>query len=189
MTPLLDAAAAVQVCCEDHGWGFCFIGGLAVLRWGDPRVTRDVDVTVLAAFGHETPVIDALIERFAPRGDDPRGFALANRVVLVSADDGTPIDVSLGAIPYEERAVARATAHDLGSGTPLRTCSAEDLIVMKTFAGRDQDWLDVRGVIARTGSDLDTELVMTEAADLLALKDEPTAIVRLRRLLDEIDAR
>ena len=185
MNPLLDAAAAVQVCCESHGWGFCFIGGLAVLRWGDPRVTRDVDVTVLAGFGDETPVVDALLDRFAARVDDPRGFAIANRVVLLSSDDGTPVDVSLGAIPYEERAVSRATAHDLGSGTALLTCSAEDLIVMKAFAGRDQDWLDVRGVIARTGSDLDTDLVMTEAADLLALKDEPATIVRLRRLLDE----
>jgi hypothetical protein len=33
---------------------------LAVQRWGEPRITLDVDLTVLAGYGGERPFIDAL---------------------------------------------------------------------------------------------------------------------------------
>ena len=53
MNPLFTAAIEVQDLCRRHGWGFCFIGGLAVLRWVEPRLTRDIDLTILAEFGRE----------------------------------------------------------------------------------------------------------------------------------------
>jgi hypothetical protein len=80
MNPLFVAAAEVQDLCRDRDWGFCFIGGLAVLRWGEPRLTRDIDLTVLAGFGAEEAVVDGLFDRFEARIDDARPFALRNRV-------------------------------------------------------------------------------------------------------------
>ena len=47
MKPVLKAAAEVQAVCEAQQWRFCFIGGLALLWWGEPRETVDVDVTLL----------------------------------------------------------------------------------------------------------------------------------------------
>ncbi len=67
---------------------------------------------------------------------DAREFALQNRVVLLRSDSGIPIDVALGAMPFEERATDRATDFVLQEGASLTTCSAEDLIVFKAFAGR-----------------------------------------------------
>jgi hypothetical protein len=61
MNPLFVAVAAVQDLCRERGWGFCFIGGLAVLRWGEPRLTRDIDLTNLAGFGAEEPAVDGLL--------------------------------------------------------------------------------------------------------------------------------
>jgi hypothetical protein len=37
MSALFDAARELQTLLEMRGWGFCFIGGLAVLRWGAAR--------------------------------------------------------------------------------------------------------------------------------------------------------
>ena len=34
---LIRAAADLQTICESHDWSYCFIGGLAVQRWGEPR--------------------------------------------------------------------------------------------------------------------------------------------------------
>ena len=51
MTGLADvilAAAEVEAFCRDHGWQFCFIGGVAVQRWGMPRFTQDVNLTLMA---------------------------------------------------------------------------------------------------------------------------------------------
>src|SRR5438552_3575923 len=30
--------------CQEQGWRFCIIGGLALQRWGEPRLTRDIDI-------------------------------------------------------------------------------------------------------------------------------------------------
>jgi hypothetical protein len=128
--------------------GFCFIGGLAVLRWGEPRLTRDIDLTILAGFGAEEAVVDRLFDRFEARIDDARPFALRNRVALLRATNGVPVDVALGALDFEQRAVQRASLWDV-KDAQLLICSAEDLIVHKAFAGRDRDWLDIEGVVIR----------------------------------------
>ena len=64
---LLLAAARVQVSFLEHGWRFCFIGGVAVQRWGNPRFTRDLDITLLTGFGDEKKFVDVLLEELRPR--------------------------------------------------------------------------------------------------------------------------
>lgn len=44
-------------------------------RWGEPRLTRDVDLTVIAGFGTEETVVDALLDGLTARMDDARTFA------------------------------------------------------------------------------------------------------------------
>lgn len=53
MIELLRLASEAQAFFESNGWKFCFIGVLANLRWGESRLTRDVDVALLAGFGRE----------------------------------------------------------------------------------------------------------------------------------------
>ena len=69
-----------------------------MLRWGEPRLTRDVDLTIVTAYGAEAPVVDGLLGRFTPRIDDARAFALQNRVLLLAAGNDVPLDVALGAL-------------------------------------------------------------------------------------------
>lgn len=183
MNPILAAAAEIQRFLEDRGWRFCFIGGLAVGRWGEPRLTQDVDLTLISGFGTEAPFIDALLGCFAGRRADAREFALRHRVVLIRASGGVPVDIALGAMPFEERAVDRASEHRYAQGAVLRTCSAEDLVVMKVFAGRDRDWLDVEGICLRQAGRLDETLILSELGPLLELKEDPQAAARLRHLL------
>jgi putative hemolysin len=47
------------------------------------------------------------------------------------------------------RVIDRSTAWKLDGTASLHTCSAEDLLVMKSFAGRDKDWADVTSVLER----------------------------------------
>jgi hypothetical protein len=103
-----------------------------------------VDLTVVTGFGAEGAYVDALLATFAGRRPDAREFALQYRVVLLRSPAGVPIDVALGAIPFEERMVARASEFTIQPGVTLRTCGAEDLVVLKAFAGRDKDRLTSR---------------------------------------------
>jgi hypothetical protein len=183
VNPIFAAALEVQAFCRARGWRFCIIGALAVQRWGEPRLTQDVDLTILTGFGGEESYVDALLGRFEARRPDAREFALQHRVVLMRSDAGVPIDASLGAMPFEERAVSRASGFALQAGVELTTCSAEDLVVFKAFAGRDKDWLDIEGLALRQGGRLDEALIWSELGPLLELKEAPETADRLRAIL------
>src|SRR5690349_15334238 len=57
MIDLFETARQLQAFCDGQAWRSCFIGGVAVQRWGEPRLTRDVDLTLLTGFGGEAPFI------------------------------------------------------------------------------------------------------------------------------------
>jgi len=95
----------------------------------------------------------------------------------------TGLDVSLGAMPFEERLIARASRFRFAPDVELLTCTAEDLIVLKSFANREKDWLDVEGVILRQSGRLDIPLIWRELDPLVELKEEPEIAHRLRKFL------
>lgn len=47
MSPILEAAFQLQAFCAARSWRFCFIGGIVIARWGEPRTTADADLTLL----------------------------------------------------------------------------------------------------------------------------------------------
>jgi hypothetical protein len=173
--------------CQRFGFRFCFIGGVAVQRWGNPRFTADVDLTLLSGYGEEESFIDALLTELVPRRPDARTFAVQHRVLLARTRAGIDVDVALGALPFEERSVERASPWSLGNGGAITTCSAEDLVVYKAFAGRDRDWDDVRGVLTRQHRRLDWSIVSSELPPLLELKEEPEWWAKLERLRADIE--
>jgi hypothetical protein len=185
MTEVIRAAAELQELCEAEGWGFCFIGGLAVLRWGEARETVDVDLTLLTGFGGESRFIDTLLGRYEARIEQAAGFALTRRVLLLRAPSGVGLDIALAALPFERSAVARSSPFAFTSEATLRTCSAEDLIVMKAFAARTKDWLDVEGVIIRQNRALDWDYILCQLRPLVELKESPQILSELeKRRLD-----
>ena len=98
---------------------------------------------------------------------------------------GVPLDVSLAGLPYESRILDRASAYELEPGVSVLTCSAEDLLVLKVFSGRPQDWLDVEGVIVRQGMRQNRALVLDEVRPLLELKDDAEAERQLHTLFEK----
>jgi hypothetical protein len=178
---LIDEAARLQAFLESHGLRFCIIGGVAVQWWGEPRLTRDIDISLLTGFGAEAAPVDLLLGAYAPRIADARQFALANRVLLLRSPSGAGIDVSLAALPYEELAIGRAPLVEVMPGRTLRLCSPEDLIVMKLFAGRETDIRDARSVAVRQAERLDWVYVETHLAALADLAGNPDLMLRLRR--------
>lgn len=179
---VIGAAWEAQQKLSRGGFRFCFIGGLALQRWGEPRYTQDVDLTLLCPFGEELALGRTLVELFQPRFDGAVEFAVSSRVLLARATDGTPLDIAFGAIDFELHCVARASVFDFGGGISLLTCCAEDLVVMKVFANRDRDWPDVEGIVMRQGANLDWELIERELDPLLALRGGQPARDHLNEL-------
>ena len=186
---LLLAAAQLETSLRRHGWRFCFIGGVAIQRWGDPRFTNDIDLTLLTGFGEEEKFIDTLLKELNPRRPDARDFALNRRVLLAQTRAGVDVDIALGALPFEERCVARSSAWHFREDVTLTTCSAEDLVVHKAFACRDLDWGDVERVLIRQHGKLKLTQIRLELKPLLELKGAPESLDKLDRMLAIVERR
>lgn len=183
MNGLFVAAAEVCGFMQARDWEFCIIGGLAVQRWGEPRTTLDVDITLLTGWGEEEVFVDPLFEQFEARVPDARDIANQYRVLLIRASNGSPVDISLGAVPFEEEVVRRATVEELAAGLTVPCCTPEDLVIMKAFAGRDQDWFDIKSVIRRQSS-LDAGRIVGRLEQLVDPDVQPDTVSRVRRLLE-----
>jgi len=174
MTPLFEAALELQNFFLRRQWQFCLIGGIALLRWGEPRFTRDVDVTLLTGFGREDEFITPILSSgYRGRIPDAAEFARRNRVLLVDSPRGIPIDIALAGLPFEALVVERASLYEFEAGCFLRTCSAEDLIVLKLFAFRARDVLDVETIVVRQHGRLDWAYIDTQLSPLAQLKEQP----------------
>ena len=181
MTEVIRAAEQLQQFCQERSWRFCIIGGLALQRWGEARETVDVDLTLLTGFGGEEVYVQTMLRAFEARVEEPAQFALNYRVLLLRASSGVGLDVALGGLPFEEAAVARSSLFEFPGPTLLRTCSAEDLIVMKAFASRSKDWLDIDGIIIRQTGKLDWPYIRSQLEPLAEIKEAPEIVSELER--------
>ena len=79
--------------------------------------------------------------------------------------------------------IQRASCFDYAPGCSLTTCSAEDLIILKAFANRAVDWIDVEGILIRQGNDLDYSYALNHLEPLCSLKESPEILDRLKQLI------
>lgn len=104
-------------------------------------------------------------------------------MLLMRASNGTPIDIALASIAFERDVIERATSFDYAEGCSLLTASADDLIVLKAFADRPQDWIDIEGIVARNSKTLNRRRIIKDLTPLCELKDSPDIVPRLSRIL------
>ncbi|HKS08396.1 MAG TPA: nucleotidyl transferase AbiEii/AbiGii toxin family protein [Pyrinomonadaceae bacterium] len=107
MNEVIQAAAELQDICESQGWQFCFIGGLALQRWGEPRETVDVDLSLFAGFGDEQQFVESLLNHFEARIPDAAVFATDRRVLLLRSRKGVGLDVALAGWTLNESSFAK----------------------------------------------------------------------------------
>ncbi len=182
MNDVFDVAAWVHSELSDLGLQHAFIGGIALQAWGESRVTRDVDVSVLTGFDDEEQKVGTILSRIPARSESALEQALKYRVLLCQSPNGIGIDIGLAAFPFEEDVLARSTVIELTDGVVLPLASAEDMITMKVFAGRPRDWEDVRGIIVRQGKRIDWTIVESTLPELLELIEFPERLEVLAKL-------
>jgi hypothetical protein len=107
-------------------------------------------------------------------------------VLPVRTKAGFKADIALGGLPFEEQAVTRASDYAFAEGVSLRVCSAEDLVVMKAFAARPQDWIDIEGILIRQRGRLDWTYVYANLEPLAELKENPGLVMQLRALAQKV---
>jgi predicted nucleotidyltransferase len=126
------------------------IGGQAVLLYGEPRLTKDIDITL--GVGPEklgTVKEDISNMGFKVLVENPEEFVQQTMVLpVIHEKSHIRIDFVFSTSHYEKQAIERATIVKLGN-TLVRFASLEDVIIHKIVAGRSRDLEDVRVILLK----------------------------------------
>jgi hypothetical protein len=161
-------------------------GAQAVIYWGRPRLSADVDITVRLSVEEARGLAAALLEEgFYPMVEDVEEFVERTRVLpLEHHPTGLPVDVVFGGPGLEDEFLERAVLVEIG-GEQVQVISPEDLVVAKILSGRPKDIEDVRGVLAVRGPALDLERTRSLLRLLERALDRSDLVRELDRLVGE----
>lgn len=135
---------------EDLGIPYMIIGGQAVLLYGEPRFTRDVDVT-LGAGPEKLDEILRLVKACNWRILIESAQEFVERTMVLPClepSSGMGVDFIFSHSLYERQALDHARIVDLGKAK-VRFASLEDLVIHKVVAGRPRDLEDVRIILLK----------------------------------------
>jgi len=140
-----------RICRElnKHTIPYMIVGGQAVLLYGEPRLTRDIDIT-LGVDRNRLKDVVAIAKKLKLKilPDDVENFVSETMVLPVLGRKGIRIDFIFSFTDYEKNAIARARKI-VSDGIEICYASPEDVIIQKIFAGRERDIEDARIIIAK----------------------------------------
>jgi len=168
---------------DEAGIAYMVIGGQAVLLYGEPRLTKDIDVTLGATLDRLAEVL-ALVEKMGLEPlVDPEVFT-RQTMVLPCQDRGTGIrvDFIFSFSPYEQQALQRVRLVEMGNAQ-VRFASLEDVIIHKIIAGRPRDLEDVRSMLIKNPN-VDMTYVRRWLNEFTTALDEPF-LERFEKVLEE----
>jgi predicted nucleotidyltransferase len=132
---------------EEHGVDYLVVGGYAVIRYTQPRYTKDLDIWVrpskenaakmakaLRAFG--VPLIEVTEEDFAEGGLQFMIGIYPNAIDFLTSIKGLDFDQT-----WESRKVFETSTGN------VKYLSPTDLIIAKRAVGRTQDMADIEEIL------------------------------------------
>jgi len=171
LQPLQDSLLRALRLLRASGARGAFGGGLAVIVWGRPRVTQDLDLLV----DLDSERAERLLALAAQQG---YRFDFAEAALLLEggflrlepvADPPIALDLLVADTPLHQQALARARVFEL-AGEQVPVLTAEDLILLKLVAFRPKDTFDLETVIDAMGDRLDLPYLRAWA-DRLRLRE------------------
>ena len=127
---------------------YMVIGGQAVLLYGEPRLTRDIDITLgMGVDGLDK--INKIIPVIGLKSLVEKEFVERNMVLpTIDKKSGIRVDFIFSFSPYERQAIEQAKDIKLGNSS-VRFASLEDVVIHKVIAGRARDFEDVKSILLK----------------------------------------
>jgi hypothetical protein len=156
-------------------WGPWYVfGAQAVVAYGVPRLSADVDVTIRLTPDTPSAFADAMrAGGFTLRVTDPQFVERTRVMPFVHTATGMPVDVVLAGSGLEDMFLSRVRSLDIG-GTIVPMLDIEDLVIAKVLAGRPKDIDDAQALWRVHGSRLNAgriRSVLTELEGALSQND------------------
>lgn len=165
-------------------------GAQAVVIWGRPRLTADVDVTVRMDPEEPERLVQALSTAgFSLRVTCSPEFVRRTRVLpFLHVASGLPLDVVLAGPGLEAVFLSRAVPVTIGNAV-VPVISPEDLVATKILAGRPKDIEDVRSILRERLARLDVGLIRATLAVLESALGQSDLLPLFERELTEAQNR
>jgi len=145
-----EILAKLSLALDERSIPYMIIGGQAVLLYGEPRLTRDIDVT-LGVDVDAFPKIREISRKLnlKPLPSDIVEF-VKQTMILLTKDEATGIriDFTFSSTSYESQAIERAREVSVKKAV-VKFASLEDVIIHKVFAGRARDLDDVGSILIK----------------------------------------
>lgn len=127
---------------------YMVIGGQAVLLYGEPRLTKDIDITLGVGIEGVDNIKD-LVQKLALKMLVSEDFVQKTMVLPVMDEKtGIRVDFILSFSLYEKQAIERAIEVEFGT-TAVKFASLEDIVIHKIIAGRGRDIEDVKAILLK----------------------------------------
>jgi hypothetical protein len=180
---LAAGIAELTAALDEYQAPYMVIGGLAVLVWGEPRATQDIDVTVAVPEERLSDFIAFIGKRLSVLPEHPLEFLHETHVLPIATPSGVRVDIIWAVLPYQQQAIQRAVVRRLGD-TNLRVCAAEDLILYKLASTRPRDRDDVASVLARQHVRIDRAYLDPLVRSLSETLENPEILEAYRHLME-----
>ena len=135
---------------ERRNISYMLIGGQAVLLYGEPRLTRDIDITLgvdVDKLNNIISLVDDLCLKIL--SDNIETFVRETMVLpVVHEETGIRIDFIFSFSPYERQAIEKARKVRM-LDQDVYFAAPEDVIIHKIVAGRPRDIEDVRDILLK----------------------------------------
>ncbi|MEK7449487.1 MAG: DUF6036 family nucleotidyltransferase [Planctomycetota bacterium] len=163
------------------------IGGVAVIALGYPRLTTDIDSTILVSLN----ALEPLLKKLDTHGIDSRientiDFAKSNHVLLMKhRTSGINIDISLAGLPFEKKAIADRQFINF-AGVRIAIPKVEDILIYKMVASRTKDLRDVEELLLRHIDKINLAEVRNVLKQFATLLERPEIITQLEELIKRV---
>jgi predicted nucleotidyltransferase len=174
-------------CLDQQDIPYMIIGGQAVLVYGKPRLTRDIDITL----GVDTDKFE-LIEQACKKlklkvlPESPKDFARETGVLPAEEPESkVRVDFIFSFTPYESRAIENANKV-LIDDYPVKFSSCEDVIIHKMIAARAIDEEDVKSILIKHKASIDFGYIKRWLLEFGKIPEHKEVLTRFDRLLKDV---
>ena len=174
----------IAQCLDQDKIPYMIIGGQAVLLYGTPRLTRDIDIT-LGVDTDKFQLIEGICRKSGLKilPENPEDFAMETKVLPAEESKSKiRVDFIFSFTEYEAQAIKRAKKV-LMNDYPVKFASCEDLIIHKMIAARAIDAEDVRNILIKNNKSIDLEYIRRWLSEFSRLSEHEGILEKFNSLL------
>ncbi|OGS44536.1 MAG: hypothetical protein A2539_01415 [Elusimicrobia bacterium RIFOXYD2_FULL_34_15] len=140
---------------------YMIVGGQAVLLYGEPRLTEDIDITlgVDIDFLDEIKKVCKKCGLLMIKGITDDFTKKTNVLPCVEKSNRIKVDFIFSYSDYEKQAMNKARRVKIAN-TFVKFASPEDVIIHKIVAGRPRDMEDIKNILLKQNRKIDKDYIV-----------------------------